>query len=122
MKKAIAVAALLLTPLLVLPGCGGHPGRETLEAPGYPWDITADEVKANLEAEGLDYTVLDDGRLHVTECEPLFELPTKDLNIAFSTKGPLEGVSWQIDAAHKDDMIRELKNYLGEPVTEAVIW
>ena len=117
MKKAIAVAALLLTPLLVLPGCGGHPGRETLEAPGYPWDITADEVKANLEAEGLDYTVLDDGRLHVTECEPLFGLPTKDLNIAFSTKGPLEGVSWQIDEAHKDDMIRELKNYLGEPVT-----
>lgn len=117
MKKAIAVAALLLTPLLVLPGCGGHPGRKTLEAPGYPWDATADEVKASLEAEGLDYTIQDDNYLHVTECGPLFGVPAKDLNIAFSTNGALAGVSWQIDEAYREDMIRELKNYLGEPVT-----
>lgn len=116
MKKALAMAALLLTPLLVLPGCGGHPGRETLEAPGYPWDITADEVQANLEAEGLDYTIPDDSYLHVTECGPLFGVPAKNLNILFSTNGALEGVSWQIDEADKDAMRKALENYLGDPV------
>ena len=37
MKKTLPAVACLAAAL-TLGGCGGHPGAETMEVPGYPWD------------------------------------------------------------------------------------
>ena len=41
---------------LTLGACGGRPGAETMEAPGYPWTTAREELTASLTEQGLPYT------------------------------------------------------------------
>ena len=114
MKKTL-LAGVCLAAALTLGACGGHPGAETMEAPGYPWDTTREELTASLTEQGMAYTE-EEGQIKVEQGE-LFGLPVHNLNFNCNTlTGELQGVLWNIDADDKEAMEKKLTAYLGDPV------
>lgn len=114
MKKTL-LAGVCLAAALTLGACGGHPGAETMEVPGYPWDTTREELTASLTEQGMAYTE-EEGQIKVEQGE-LFGLPVHNLNFNCNTlTGELQGVLWNIDADDKEAMEKKLTAYLGDPV------
>ena len=114
MKKTL-LAGVCLAAALTLGACGGHPGAETMEAPGYPWDTTREELTGMLAEQGMTYTE-DEDQIKVEQAE-LFGLPVHNLNFNCNTlTGELQGVLWNIDADDKEAMEKKLTAYLGDPV------
>lgn len=114
MKKTL-LAGVCLAAALTLGACGGHPGAETMEVPGYPWNTTQEELTASLTEQGMAYTE-EEGQIKVEQGE-LFGLPVHNLNFNCNTlTGELQGVLWNIDADDKEAMEKKLTAYLGDPV------
>ena len=114
MKKTL-LAGVCLAAALTLGACGGHPGAETMEVPGYPWNTTQEELTASLTEQGMTYTE-EEGQIKVEQGE-LFGLPGHNLNFNCNTlTGELQGVLWNIDADDKEAMEKKLTAYLGDPV------
>lgn len=114
MKKTL-LAGVCLAAALTLGACGGHPGAETMEVPGYPWNTTQEELTASLTEQGMAYTE-EEGQIKVEQGE-LFGLPVHNLNFNCNTlTGELQGVLWNIDADDKEAIEKKLTAYLGDPV------
>ena len=114
MKKTL-LAGVCLAAALTLGACGGHPGAETMEVPGYPWNTTREELTSSLTEQGMAYTE-EEGQIKVEQGE-LFGLPVHNLNFNCNTlTGELQGVLWNIDADDKEAMEKKLTAYLGDPV------
>lgn len=114
MKRTL-LAGVCLAAALTLGACGGHPGAETMEVPGYPWNTTQEELTASLTEQGMAYTE-EEGQIKVEQGE-LFGLPVHNLNFNCNTlTGELQGVLWNIDADDKEAMEKKLTAYLGDPV------
>ena len=115
MKSKMAAAGAVLAVALTLGACGGHPGAETMEAPGYPWTTTREELTASLTEQGLPYTE-EENKIKVEQAE-FFELPVYNLTFDYNTPtGELQGVLWNLDAGDKEAMEKKLTAYLGDPV------
>lgn len=114
MKKTLPAVACL-TAALILGACGGHPGAETMEVPGYPWDTTREELTVLLTEQGMAYTE-EENKIKVEQAE-FFDLPVYDLTFDYdSLTGELQGVQWNLDAEDKEAMEKKLTAYLGDPV------
>lgn len=114
MKKTL-LAGVCLAAALTLGACGGHPGAETMEAPGYPWDTTREELTSSLTEQGMTYTE-EENKIKVDQAE-FFDLPVYNLTFDYNTlTGELQGVLWNIDADDKEAMEKKLTAYLGDPV------
>ena len=115
MKRKMAAAGAVLAAALTLGACGGHPGAETMEAPGYPWTTTREELTASLTEQGLPYTE-EENKIKVEQAE-FFDRPVYNLTFDYNTPtGELQGVLWNIDADDKEAMETKLTAYLGDPV------
>ena len=113
--KKVLLTGVCLAAALVLEACGGHPGAETMEVPGYPWNTTQEELTASLTEQGMTYTEEED-QVKVAQAE-FFGLPVHNLNFNCNTlTGELQGVLWNIDADDKEAMEKQLTAYLGDPV------
>lgn len=114
MKRTL-LAGVCLAAVLTLGACGGHPGAETMEAPGYPWDTTREELTSSLTEQGMTYTE-EENKIKVDQAE-FFDLPVYNLTFDCNTlTGELQGVLWNIDADDKEAMEKKLTAYLGDPV------
>nr|WP_317400433.1 hypothetical protein [uncultured Gemmiger sp.] len=114
MKKMYLAAAAALTAGALLVACG-HPGAESMEVPGYPWDTTREELTVSLAEQGLPYTE-EENKIKVEQAE-FFDLPVYNLTFDYNTPtGELQGVLWNLDAGDKEAMEKKLTAYLGDPV------
>lgn len=115
MKSKITAAGAVLAAALTLGACGGHPGAETMEVPGYPWTTTREELIASFTEQGLTYTE-EEHKIKVEGAE-FFDLPVYNLTFDCDTPtGELQGVLWNLDAGDKEAMEKKLTAYLGDPV------
>ena len=116
MKKHIIAVALVSTALLFLMSC--RQASPSYTVPEFRWDMTTEQAREQLDADGIPYTEETTGErtsLFVEEGQ-LFSIDSSQITLQFGADQQLEGISGSVDNTQRDSLEKEIEAIAGTPV------
>lgn len=117
MKKRVIGVALVSTALLFLMSC--RQASPSYTVPEFPWDMTTEQVREQLNADGVIYTEETTGKRTTLFVEKgqLFSIDSSQITLQFGADQQLEGISGLVDSSQCDRLEKEIVAVAGTPVT-----